>query len=92
MVADYTPPDPAILRKTHGVLMVCRYEGGHSRRVVDTKEILTVVGMCWLRPKPVELYHPRAAELYHDRYFVAQKLGFDMTWIGRVLLVVQYIT
>ncbi|RDX42284.1 hypothetical protein OH76DRAFT_1458839 [Lentinus brumalis] len=74
MVSDYTPPDPAILQKTHGVLMVCRYEGGHSRRVVDAKDILTVV----------ELYHLHAAELYLDRYFVAQKLGFDMTWIGRI--------
>ncbi|RPD54105.1 hypothetical protein L226DRAFT_472677 [Lentinus tigrinus ALCF2SS1-7] len=83
MVSDFTPPDPAILEKTHGVLMVCRYQGPEFRRVVDVKEILTVVGMLPLRPRAEEAVHPDAAELYSNRFFVVQKLGFDMSWIGR---------
>ncbi len=83
MLSDFTPPDPVIVKKTHGVLMTCQYQGDRSRRVVDAKEILTVVGMCPMRPRPYERDHPDAARLYSNRYFVAQKLGFDMSWIGR---------
>ncbi|TFK79696.1 hypothetical protein K466DRAFT_505148, partial [Polyporus arcularius HHB13444] len=83
MLSDFMQPDPAIIEKTHGVLMACQYQGARSRRVVDAKEILTVVGMCPLRPRPYEWDHPDAARLYSERFFVAQKLGFDMSWIGR---------
>ena len=83
MVSDYTPYDRDIALKTHGVLLACRYQGDRSRRVVFAKDILSVVAMLPLRPRRSEFYHPRAYDLYSDRYFVAEKLGFDMTWIGR---------
>ena len=83
MVSDFTRPDSAVLGKTHGVLMACQYQGLRSRRVINAKEICSVVGMCPLRPRPAEHSHPEAPRLYADRFFVVQKLGFDMTWIGR---------
>ncbi len=82
MLSDYTPPDLAIAQKTHGVLLACQYQGQRSLRVVDAKEIYSVVAMLPLRPRPSEMYNPDAANLYLDRYYVAEKLGFDMTWIG----------
>ena len=45
MVSDFTRPDPAVLGKTHGVLMACQYQGARSRRVINAKEIGSVVGM-----------------------------------------------
>lgn len=83
MVSDFTRPDPAVLGKTHGVLMACQYQGARSRRVINAKEIGSVVGMCPLRPRAAEETHPNAPDLYRNRFFVVQKLGFDMTWIGR---------
>ncbi|EJF61662.1 hypothetical protein DICSQDRAFT_60239 [Dichomitus squalens LYAD-421 SS1] len=83
MVSVFISPDPAILRETHGVLMACRYRGEQSREVVDVKQIKSVVAMVPLTPRREEAEDPHAAELYSNRFFVMDRLGFDMTWIGR---------
>ena len=54
-----------------------------SRLVVDCKDIVSVVGMIPLPLRPEEAAHPNAAQLYSERYFVAEKLVFDMSRIGR---------
>ncbi|TBU58259.1 hypothetical protein BD310DRAFT_977430 [Dichomitus squalens] len=83
MASIFTPPDPAILRDTYGALMACRYQGERSREVVEVKEIASVVAMVPLVPRREEAEDPHAANLYSHRYFVVDRLGFDMSWIGR---------
>ncbi|KAI1788088.1 hypothetical protein LXA43DRAFT_895213 [Ganoderma leucocontextum] len=83
MVSLFTSPGPAIAHDTYGALMACRYQGDHSREVVDAHEIMSVVAMVPLPPRREELEDPHFARLYSDRFFVVEKLGFDMTWIGR---------
>ncbi|KAI1790660.1 hypothetical protein LXA43DRAFT_890633, partial [Ganoderma leucocontextum] len=83
MVSLFTAPDPAIARDTHGALMACRYRGDGSREVVDARDIVSVVAMVPLPPRREEREDPHFDELYSDRFFVVEKLGFDMTWIGR---------
>ncbi|TBU25335.1 hypothetical protein BD311DRAFT_669840 [Dichomitus squalens] len=83
MVSMFTQPDPAILNDTHGALMACRYQGDQSRKVVDVKDIISVVAMVPLAPRREEAEDPHFAELYTRRFFVVERLGFDMSWIGR---------
>ncbi|KAI0355296.1 hypothetical protein OH77DRAFT_1540048 [Trametes cingulata] len=83
MVSLFTPPDPAIRKETHDVLLACRYQGALSREVVDIKDIRSVVAMVPLPLRRKEADNPRCAELYSDRYFVVEKLGLDMAWFGR---------
>ncbi|EJF56381.1 hypothetical protein DICSQDRAFT_17386, partial [Dichomitus squalens LYAD-421 SS1] len=51
MVSVFTPPDPAILRESYGVLKACRYQGETSREVIDAKGIASVVAMVPLPPR-----------------------------------------
>ncbi|TFK79398.1 hypothetical protein K466DRAFT_505633, partial [Polyporus arcularius HHB13444] len=83
MLSDYTAIDPEIAHKTHGVLLTCRYQGADSRRVVDAKEITSVVAMIPLPPRLSETALPDFEARYSGRHFVIEKLGFDMMWIGR---------
>ncbi|TBU26950.1 hypothetical protein BD311DRAFT_697446 [Dichomitus squalens] len=83
MVSMFMPPDPAIVRESHGALIACRYRGDESREVVDAKDIKSVVAMVPLPPRREEAEDPHAAELYSNRFFVMDRLGFDITWIGR---------
>ncbi|TBU52199.1 hypothetical protein BD310DRAFT_789821, partial [Dichomitus squalens] len=83
MVSIFTPPDPAILRDTYGALIACRYAGDRSREVITVKDIVSVVAMLPLAPRREEAEDPRAAELYSNRFYVVERLGFDMSSIGR---------
>ncbi|KAI0364295.1 hypothetical protein BV20DRAFT_956494 [Pilatotrama ljubarskyi] len=83
MVSVFSPPDPAIRKETHDVLLACRYQGQRSREVVNIKDIQSVVAMVPLPLRREEAEDPRSAELYSDRYFVVEKLGLDMAWFGR---------
>ncbi|TBU29096.1 hypothetical protein BD311DRAFT_661884, partial [Dichomitus squalens] len=83
MVSLFTPPDPAIVRDTYGALLACRYQGDASRKVIDAKHIKALVAMLPLPPRREEAKDPRAAELYANRFFVVERLGFDSCLIGR---------
>ncbi|RDX40842.1 hypothetical protein OH76DRAFT_1459357 [Lentinus brumalis] len=83
MVSEFTRPDPTIAEKTHGVLMVCYSQVQAPPRVVDVKDIMSVVAMMPMGPRPFEADQPDAARLCANRYYVGEKLGCDMAWIGR---------
>ncbi|TBU40581.1 hypothetical protein BD309DRAFT_869989, partial [Dichomitus squalens] len=83
MVSYFTPPDPAIVRDSYGALLACRYQGDVSREVIDIKRIKALVAMLPLPPRREEAEDPRAAELYTNRFFVVERLGFDSSLIGR---------
>ncbi|TBU36354.1 hypothetical protein BD309DRAFT_878514 [Dichomitus squalens] len=83
MASIFTPPDPAILQDTYGALMACQYQGDTSREVVPVKDIVSVIAMVPLVPRREEVEDPHAAQLYANRFFVVERLGFDMSWIGR---------
>ncbi|KAI0704476.1 hypothetical protein C8T65DRAFT_578151 [Cerioporus squamosus] len=84
MLSDFTPPDRDIAALTHGALLACRYQGQNALRVIDAKEVQSIVGMVPLPARTAEKVHPQFAALFADRFFVVEKLGFDMTWIGKV--------
>lgn len=84
MVSVFSAPDEAIRRETNSVLLACRYQGAASREVVAIKDIVSVVAMVPLPMRREEAEDPHSAELYSERYFVVEKLGLDMAWIGRV--------
>ncbi len=79
----FTDPDTRIMRKTYGVLVACCYQGDTSRAVVDVKDIISVVGMVPLPPRGEERTRSDFEERFSGRHFVVEKLGFDMTFIGR---------
>ncbi|TBU21771.1 hypothetical protein BD311DRAFT_677574 [Dichomitus squalens] len=83
MVSKFTAPDAAIVRESYGTLLACRYQGEASREVIDVKEIASVIAMVPLPPRREEAEDPRAAELYSNRFFVMERLGFDSSCIGR---------
>ncbi|OSD02895.1 hypothetical protein PYCCODRAFT_1444946 [Trametes coccinea BRFM310] len=72
-----------ILAETHNVLAVCQYQGSASRIAVDVKDIIGVVGMVPLPPRPTEAAHPDTNILHANRYFKVEKLSIDNSWIGR---------
>ncbi|TBU42774.1 hypothetical protein BD309DRAFT_865630, partial [Dichomitus squalens] len=83
MVSKFTAPDPAIVREFHGTLLACRYQGDVSREVIEVKQIATVIAMVPLAPRREEAEDPRVAELYSNRFFVMERLGFDSSCIGQ---------
>ncbi|EJF61368.1 hypothetical protein DICSQDRAFT_60547 [Dichomitus squalens LYAD-421 SS1] len=82
MVSYFTPLDPAIVRDSYGALLACRYQGDVSREVIDIKRIKALVAMLPLPPRCEEAEDPCAAELYTNRFFVVERLGFDSSLIG----------
>ncbi|RDX45511.1 hypothetical protein OH76DRAFT_1457658 [Lentinus brumalis] len=82
MVLDFTPVDRALAKKMHGVLMVCYSQPDQAPRVVDVKDILSVVAIMPLPARPFEADQPDTAQLYVNRYYVGEKIGCDMAWIG----------
>jgi hypothetical protein len=70
MVSLYSAPDMALYCKSYGALWVCKHGGDAGLRVVDVKSIASVVSMV-----PFGLVE-------ENRYFVAEKLGLDVTHMG----------
>ncbi|TBU45654.1 hypothetical protein BD309DRAFT_859727, partial [Dichomitus squalens] len=87
MISLFTPPDPAILRDTYGALVACRYQGEESREVIVATDIASVVAMLPLSPRREEAEDPHAADLYSNRFYVVERLGFDSSFIGREQIV-----
>ncbi|TBU22755.1 hypothetical protein BD311DRAFT_822472 [Dichomitus squalens] len=83
MISLFIPPDPAIARNTYGTLLACRYQGVASCEVIDVKDIASVVVMVPLAPRREEAEDPCADELYSNRFYVVERLGFDSSSIGR---------
>ncbi|CDO77865.1 hypothetical protein BN946_scf184612.g2 [Trametes cinnabarina] len=83
MVSIFSPPDSAICKEAHNILLACRYQGQRSREVVNIKDIQSVIAMVPLPLRKDEAEDPHAEELYSNRFFVVEKLGLDMVWFGR---------
>jgi hypothetical protein len=71
LVSDYSPPDLDLLRHSYETLWTCRYQGADNLRVVDVKNIQSVVAIV---PFPFQ----------HEKFFVGEKLGLEVTALGGV--------
>ncbi|KAI0827285.1 hypothetical protein BC628DRAFT_1318376 [Trametes gibbosa] len=82
MVAPFLGPDPDILKESEGAVLACRYRGAVARHVVPVQEIVSVVAMVPLPLTPQEATRPDAQDLRENRYFVVEKLGLDVAFMG----------
>ncbi|KAL1937343.1 hypothetical protein VTO73DRAFT_13804 [Trametes versicolor] len=82
MLSVFSAPDADLYRETFGVLWACNYAGDTSRVVVDAKDIVSVVAMVPLPCTPAEADEPDAAQKYEERYFLVEKPGLDIAFLG----------
>ncbi len=85
MVAPFHDPDQTILEETGGALLACTYRGDVARRVVAMSDISSVVAMIPLPLTTQEATRPDAQALRDNRYFVVEKLGLDIAYLGGAL-------
>ncbi|KAH9849540.1 hypothetical protein C2E23DRAFT_737167 [Lenzites betulinus] len=83
MLSVFSKPDNAIKKVMYSVLLACHYQGETSCKVIDIRDIISVIGMFPLLVNHKEAQDPWAAELYTCQYFVVQKLSLDTVWISR---------
>lgn len=72
IVSLYTPPDLTLLAASYNTVWSCKYQGSQGFRVVDVKSILSVVAII--------PYDHHALET--SSYFVVEKFGLDMWYMG----------
>ncbi|OJT06314.1 hypothetical protein TRAPUB_2832 [Trametes pubescens] len=82
MVAPFLGPDEDILAESEGALLACTYCGAVARHVIPVQEIMSVVAMVPLPLTPQEAAHDDAQDLRENRYFVIEKLGLDVAYMG----------
>ena len=76
LVSLYSPPHRELLEYSYHTQMSCTYGGDTHLRVVDIKSILSVIAMVPHLPFPGDSL---------DRYFVVEKPGLDVAWLGGVV-------
>jgi hypothetical protein len=69
LISLYTAPDVTLLAHSHGTLWSCEYQAEAELRVIPAKSIISVVGMVPHRD---------------DRFFVTEKLGLEVAYMGGV--------
>ena len=69
LVSLYSPPNEYLLRSSYTTLVVCRYRGEETLRVIDTESILSVVAMV-----PFDFLIDNCG----DQYFMIEKVGLDV--------------
>jgi hypothetical protein len=67
LVSLYTAPDATMLTRSHGTLWSCEYQDETALKVIPVKSIISVVGMV-----------PHKT----DRFFVTEKLGLEVAFMG----------
>ena len=73
MVSIYSPPDAYLLKESYGAVYSCWYRGDADLRVIEAKNILSVVAMV---PHPASQAH--ILPNMENRVFVMEKLGLDV--------------
>ena len=69
LVSLYSPPNEYLLQLSYTTLLVCRYQGKDTLRVIDTELILSVVAMV-----PFDFL----IDNYDSQYFMIEKAGLDI--------------
>jgi hypothetical protein len=75
LVSLYSLPHRGLLEYSYHTLLSCTYGGDTDLRVVDIKSIMSVIAMVPHHPFPGDS---------SDRYFVVEKPGLDVAWLGGV--------
>ena len=75
IISVYSPPHAGLLTLSYNTLWSCTYHGNHLLRVIDAKSISAVVVMVPHRPFP---------EDSSERFFVVEKPGLDISFLGGV--------
>ncbi len=82
MVAPFLGPDADILAESEGALLACTYRGDVACHVIPVQDITSVVAMVPLPLTPQEAARDDTPELRENRYFVIEKLGLDVAYMG----------
>ncbi|KZT02196.1 uncharacterized protein LAESUDRAFT_662285 [Laetiporus sulphureus 93-53] len=75
MVSMYSQPDSDLLERSHNMVWVFKYPESLSLRVVEVKNIVSVVAMI---PVPHSLGMPQNGQYF----FLVEKPGLDVAWLG----------
>lgn len=70
MISLYSIPDPVLIERSSGALVVCGYEGDPCLVVLDVKAIQSVVAMVPFTQDDRMMENP-------DQYFVVEKPGLN---------------
>ena len=71
LVSVYSAPDESLLRKSSGVLAVCKYKGSQALTVIRASTIVSVVAMV-----------PYPLGIQDEDYFLVEKLGLDIAHLA----------
>ncbi|KAL6301894.1 hypothetical protein BKA93DRAFT_751636 [Sparassis latifolia] len=78
MLSLYSEPDATILQSSYNKVWLCCYQGAAALKVVDMRDIISVVGMV---PEPVYVHLGGTAEI-SDHYFVVEKIGLQVSYLA----------
>ena len=70
LLSLYSPPDLALYRKSHETLWSCQYQGNAGFKVLEAKDISSVVAMVPLDDEDT------------GRYFVTEKMGLEVAYMS----------
>lgn len=77
MVSMYSVADPTLLSDSHDTLSVCRHENEHGLRVIDVKNILSLIAMVPFPLTPGEEADPVIKDKYADSFYMIEKPFLD---------------
>lgn len=70
LISEYGIPDPVLLEESSGALIVCQYWGAASLSVIPAKNIISCLAMVPFK------------EPHDGRFFVCEKMGLDVAFLG----------
>jgi hypothetical protein len=71
LVSNYSPPNLDLLRQSYKTLWTCHYQGAEDIRVIDVKNIHSVVAVV---PFPFN----------QQKFFICEKIGLEVTTLGGI--------
>ncbi len=71
LISMYSAPDAALLTKSQGALVVCKYQGLQELKVIHVKSIKSVVAMVPYPHTPGQNF-----------FFLVERMGFDIANMG----------
>jgi hypothetical protein len=71
VVSNYSPPDLALLHRSHETLWTCHNQGPEDLHVIKVQIIHSVIAMV---PFPFN----------REKFFMGEKIGLDVTMLGGV--------
>ncbi|KAF8679011.1 hypothetical protein AX14_004582 [Amanita brunnescens Koide BX004] len=77
MVSMYSVADPTLLSDSHDTLSVYRHENEHRLRVIDVKNILSLIAMVPFPLTPGKEADPVIKDKYVDSFYMIEKPFLD---------------